>query len=85
MKALVALVFGGLSSTAMANEVAQDFKQPPVERYNYSQHLDIARVISVSEVPDVRELVPARMIYEDSKGQRHTLEYTAMGKGLTDD
>ncbi|ANY88769.1 MULTISPECIES: DUF2790 domain-containing protein [Pseudomonas] len=83
MKALLALVLGGLCSAAMADEVAKDVEQIPVEQYSYSQHLDIARVLSMSEVPNVCEVVPARMTYEDSQGQKHILEYRVMGNGCS--
>lgn len=83
MKALLVLVLGGLCSVAMADEVAQAAEQIPVEQYNYSQQLDIARVISMSEVPNVCEVVPARMTYEDSQGHRHILEYRVMGNGCS--
>ncbi|MCI0912661.1 MULTISPECIES: DUF2790 domain-containing protein [Pseudomonas] len=82
MKALLVLVLGGLCSAAIAGE-AKDVEQIPVEQYSYSQHLDIARVISMSEVPNVCEVVPARMTYEDSKGQKHILEYRVMGNGCS--
>ncbi|WP_060500679.1 DUF2790 domain-containing protein [Pseudomonas sp. NBRC 111133] len=82
MKALLVLVLGSLSGAAMAGE-AKDAEQIPVEQYSYSQHLDIARVISMSEVPNVCEVVPARMTYEDSKGQKHILEYRVMGNGCS--
>ncbi|MCV9919432.1 MULTISPECIES: DUF2790 domain-containing protein [Pseudomonas] len=83
MKALLVLALGGLCSAAMADEVANDVEQIPVEQYSYSQHLDIARVLSMSEVPNVCEVVPARMTYEDSKGQKHILEYRVMGNGCS--
>ncbi|MDM3885382.1 DUF2790 domain-containing protein [Pseudomonas sp. BCRC 81390] len=82
MKALLVLVLGSLCGAAMAGE-AKEAEQIPVEQYNYSQHLDIARVISMSEVPNVCEVVPARMTYEDSKGQKHILEYRVMGNGCS--
>ncbi|MDH0020078.1 DUF2790 domain-containing protein [Pseudomonas monteilii] len=82
MKALLVLVLGSLCGAAMAGE-AKDAEQIPVEQYSYSQHLDIARVISMSEVPNVCEVVPARMTYEDSKGQKHILEYSVMGNGCS--
>ncbi|ADR59087.1 Type IIA topoisomerase subunit A [Pseudomonas sp. XWY-1] len=82
MKALLVLVLGSLCGAAMAGE-AKDAEQIPVEQYSYSQHLDIARVISMSEVPNVCEVVPARMTYEDSKGQTHILEYRVMGNGCS--
>ena len=82
MKALLVLVLGSLCGAAMAGE-AKDAEQIPVEQYSYSQHLDIARVISMSEVPNVCEVVPARMTYEDAKGQKHILEYRVMGNGCS--
>ena len=82
MKALRVLVLGSLCGAAMAGE-AKDAEQIPVEQYSYSQHLDIARVISMSEVPNVCEVVPARMTYEDSQGQKHILEYRVMGNGCS--
>jgi len=82
MKALLVLVLGSLCGAAMAGE-AKEGEQIPVEQYNYSQHLDIARVISMSEVPNVCEVVPARMTYEDSQGQKHILEYRVMGNGCS--
>jgi len=84
MKALLVLVLGSLCTTAMAAEVANDSAgQIPVEQYSYSQHLDIAKVISMSEVPHVCEVVPVRMTYEDSQGQQHILEYRVMGDGCS--
>ncbi|HGY9627534.1 DUF2790 domain-containing protein [Pseudomonas putida] len=83
MKALLVLVLGGFCSAAMADDVAKGAEQIPVEQYSYSQHLDIARVLSMSEVPNVCEVVPARMTYEDSQGQKHILEYRVMGNGCS--
>ncbi|PSS50758.1 DUF2790 domain-containing protein [Pseudomonas sp. BBP2017] len=84
MKALLVLALGSLCSVAIADEVASSgAEQIPVEQYSYSQHLDIAKVISMSEVPNVCEVVPARMTYEDSQGQRHILEYHVMGNGCS--
>jgi Protein of unknown function (DUF2790) len=83
MKALLVLALSSLCATAMADEIPTDVANNtiPVEEYTYSTHLDIAKVISMSEVPSVCEVVPARMEYEDSKGQRHILRYSVMGNG----
>ena len=84
MKALLVLVLGSICGAAMADEVANNgAEQIPVEQYTYSQHLDIAKVISMSEIPNVCEVVPARMTYEDSQGQKHILEYRVMGNGCS--
>nr|BFE94885.1 hypothetical protein GCM10020185_54210 [Pseudomonas brassicacearum subsp. brassicacearum] len=58
-------------------------KKPAIEEYTYSTHLDIAKVISMSEIPNVCEVVPAKMEYDDSKGQRHILRYSVMGNGCS--
>ena len=84
MKALLVLALGSFCASAMAAEVADvSAEQIPVEQYSYSQHLDIAKVISMTEIPDVCEVVPARMTYEDSQGQKHVLEYRVMGNGCS--
>lgn len=85
MKALLVLALSSLCVTAMADEIPTDVaqQQVPVEEYTYSTDLDIAKVISMSEVPEVCEVVPARMEYEDSHGQRHILKYRVMGNGCS--
>lgn len=85
MKALVVLALSSLCATAMADEIPTDAASHnvPVEQYTYSSHPDIQKVISMSEVPDVCEVVPARMVYEDSHGTRHIMEYRIMGNGCS--
>jgi hypothetical protein len=58
-------------------------QQTRVEQYTYSTHLDIAKVISIDELPNVCRVVPQHMTYEDSQGKRHVLEYQAMGNGCS--
>ena len=85
MKALLVLALGSVCVTAMASEAPTDVaqQQPPIEEYTYSMNLDIAKVISMSEAPTVCEVVPMKMEYEDSNGQRHILRYSAMGNGCS--
>ncbi|MBC3364575.1 DUF2790 domain-containing protein [Pseudomonas sp. SWRI154] len=87
MKALWVLVLGSLCATAMAGETPVNAAQqkPAIEDYSYSTHLDIAKVISMSTIPDVCEVVPAQMEYADSNGQRHILRYRVMGNGCSAD
>ena len=86
MKAPVAmLVLFGFSSLVMAQEgpaPVQD-QQIAVEQYSYSTHLDVAQVISQTEIADVCGVVPMRMTYEDSQGKRHVLAYEVMGSGCS--
>ncbi len=79
MKALVAAALLAVSSFALADQAVQ----PQVEKYSYGTKLDIAKVISLSKVADVCEVVPATMVYEDHQGQRHTVEYRVMGDGCS--
>lgn len=84
MKALVVLALSSLCATAMADDMTTDVaQQGTVEQYSYSTKLDVAKVISMSQIPNVCEVVPARMVYEDSQGERHTLEYRVMGDGCS--
>ena len=82
MKSLIVLALIGFSTLAVADEL-QVAQQPAVEHYTYATNLDIAKVISVSPLDDVCEVVPAQMTYEDHQGQRHILEYRAMGNGCS--
>ncbi|MDD1012839.1 DUF2790 domain-containing protein [Pseudomonas rubra] len=83
MKNLIALALVAVSSFAMADEMNTAAAQPVVEQYDYSNNLDIAKVIRLSTIPNVCEVVPATMTYEDHQGQRHTIEYRAMGDGCS--
>ena len=82
MKNLIALVLAVFATMAVAGETSST-QQPATEQYSYGTKLDIARVISLSTIPNVCEVVPATMTYEDSQGQRHTLEYQTMGDGCS--
>ena len=87
MKALLVMALSSLCATAaLADEAPTELASqnaPVVEDYTYSTHLDVAKVISMSEIPSVCEVVPARMEYEDSNGQRHILRYSVMGNGCS--
>ncbi|MCD5994118.1 DUF2790 domain-containing protein [Pseudomonas sp. CDFA 602] len=59
-----------------ATSVANADSTTPVVEYNYSQNLDIAKVISLTSASSNEcEPVKAHMIYLDSQGVRHNLEY----------
>lgn len=81
---LVGAVLSSLVFHAMADDSVRDTTNTgDTQEYNYSMNLDIAKVISISSVPDVCEVVPAKMVYEDSAGHRHTLIYRVMGNGCS--
>ena len=84
MKSLIVLALVGMSGIAVAEEATTETAQAvPIEHYDYSQHLDIAHVMSMTDVPFVCAVVPARMTYQDSQGKRHILEYKIMGNGCS--
>ncbi len=87
MKALWVMVLTSVCATAaLADEIPTDVasqQTAAVEEYTYSSHLDIAKVLSMSAIPNVCEVVPARMEYEDHQGQRHILNYKVMGDGCS--
>jgi hypothetical protein len=54
------------------------------EEYDYSQDLDIAKVVRLSSQADTSTAcgpVIAHMVYVDSKGVTHNLQYTRLGDG----
>lgn len=69
MKLRLLLSFGLLfAAAAQAQGVVTD--------YHYGMHLDIARVISMTEpASDQCQVIKALMTYQDSSGQQHTLRY----------
>ena len=87
MKALLVMALASLCATAaLADEIPTDVASQGtaiVEEYTYTTDLDIAKVVSMSSIPNVCEVVPARMEYEDHQGQRHILNYKVMGNGCS--
>lgn len=93
MKTLIAAVaLSALSAFSLAAQAedglehrlnAQSSVQAvPAQQYSYGQKLDVHKVISMSDVPDdVCAPVQANMVYEDSKGAVHNMQYTVMGNG----
>ena len=84
-KIALLLALASLGAPAFADDSASTAAtaKTPVETYTYDTHLDIKRVISVSDVGDQCGPVPAQMTYEDSHGQQHVLEYQVMGTGCS--
>ncbi|MGF6693270.1 hypothetical protein M2318_003347 [Metapseudomonas resinovorans] len=85
MKALALLALAGMSAFVLAEEPAENAVAggTAIEQYRYGMELDIARVISKSEIPDVCGVVPAYMTYEDHQGKVHRLEYVVFGQGCS--
>ncbi|MDZ3993392.1 hypothetical protein PspTeo4_25280 [Pseudomonas sp. Teo4] len=69
MKPLLILALVGMSSLALADEAKPVSTEPVAQQYDYSMNLDIKRVINLSTIPNVCEVVPATMTYEDHQGR----------------
>ena len=82
---VILLAFASVGAQAFAddNSSTAATAKTPVETYTYDTHLDIKRVISVTDVGDQCGPVSAQMTYEDSHGQQHVLEYQVMGTGCS--
>jgi len=82
MKTIMISVLGMLMTTqAMAANQPTTLLSDTAVDYHYGMHLDIARVVSHSEIPAVCHVVPAELTYEDSNGEQHTVRYRVMGNG----
>lgn len=80
---LLALSCLGTQAFAEESQAKTHANKAPVETYTYGSHLDIKKVITVTDVPNECGPVPAQMTYEDSQGQRHVLQYQVMGNGCS--
>lgn len=83
MNQLLVLLLACLGSFAMADDQVTQTAEVTVEPYSYSQTLDIATVVAVTPVPDVCDVVPMQLTYDDSRGVRHIMEYRMMGSGCS--
>ncbi|NUT78489.1 DUF2790 domain-containing protein [Pseudomonas sp. C1C7] len=78
-KIAIILALGSFGTQAFAEE-----NKSPVEPYTYDSHLDIKKVITITDIPNnICGPVPAQMTYEDSNGQRHVMQYQVMGNGCS--
>ncbi|WP_397448030.1 DUF2790 domain-containing protein [Pseudomonas sp. NA-150] len=77
---LVSLYAGTSYATEAASEPRSD-ETLPVEHYEYGKKLDIAKVLHTSVIPKICGPIRTHMIYQDSKGLHHDLEYSVIGDG----
>ncbi|QEY63461.1 DUF2790 domain-containing protein [Metapseudomonas lalkuanensis] len=83
MKTLVVALSLSLASTVAL--AVTDQAAPPVTQYEYGVHLDIARVVQMTDLTTFCGVGPARMTYEDSQMQTKTIEYLVWGTGCKND
>jgi len=51
----------------------------PVESYTYGMKLDVKKVISETDVSNKSGVVPVTMVYQDSRGQVHKVQFLQQG------
>lgn len=78
------ILFFALSLTASLSAYAQEsVVAPEAVHYAYGMHLDIAKVVNITQAADVCGPTPVQMTYKDSHGSTHILEYSVIGAGCT--
>lgn len=78
------LLIGALSFTAFTAFGAQAEENKSTENatpYQYGMKLDIAKVVSQIHEDEVNGVVPVLLTYQDSKGAKHTVEYSILSEG----
>lgn len=73
MKTFLALFLTVVAGSAFAGEGAQAART--------GVPLDVAKTISITDTSFACGIVPVEMVYEDSKGERHTVTYLVQGGG----
>jgi hypothetical protein len=51
----------------------------PTVQYEYGMHLDVKKVLSLTDVSNVAGVVPVTMVYEDSQGRVQKVKYLELG------
>lgn len=85
MKTFAVLALASLSFvTLTANAAKGTALDASVVQYQYGMELDVAKVISTSDVSRICGVTRSVMVYEDHQGERHSLSYLEMGGGCAD-
>ena len=85
MKKIAVLALASLSFiTFTANAAEGAARDVNVVQYQYGMDLDVAKVISTSDVSSICGVTRSVMVYEDHQGERHSLSYLEMGGGCAD-
>ncbi|WP_417663020.1 DUF2790 domain-containing protein [Pseudomonas sp.] len=79
MKATTALAAILLSLAPVAFANANNIDDINPVQYEYGNKLDVAKVISLTDVSELRGVVPVIMVYQDSQGKVHKLQFLQLG------
>ncbi|WP_339487255.1 DUF2790 domain-containing protein [Pseudomonas sp. EL_65y_Pfl2_R95] len=79
MKASIALAVALLSLTPVAFASTTSVAKVDPVQYQYGNELDVAKVISLTDVSQERGVVPVTMVYQDSEGDVHKVKFLQLG------
>ncbi|WP_339487256.1 DUF2790 domain-containing protein [Pseudomonas sp. EL_65y_Pfl2_R95] len=79
MKATIALAAALLSLAPVAFASSSNIDNIKPVEYEYGTKLDVAKVISLTDVSEERGVVPVVMVYQDSQGAVHKLQFLQLG------
>ncbi|MFF7709255.1 DUF2790 domain-containing protein [Pseudomonas sp. NPDC007930] len=77
--AIAALTAVFATGAYAADGASRSLANIPTEQYHYGMNLDVQRIISKTDVSNKTGTVPVTMVYEDSHGQVHKLQYLETG------
>lgn len=72
------LAIGILSFAAISAQADEKTTVQAPVHYQYGMKLDIAKVVSQSEGVEVNGIIPMQLTYQDSHGDRHTVQYDVL-------
>ncbi|WP_417663566.1 DUF2790 domain-containing protein [Pseudomonas sp.] len=79
MKATIALAVTVLSLAPAAFAGTSNYAHIEPDQYSYDTNLDVAKVISLTDVINELGVAPVTMVYKDSKGDVHKVQFLQLG------
>ncbi|KIH82722.1 DUF2790 domain-containing protein [Pseudomonas batumici] len=77
---LFILGFATLLATGSAFAYTTDTSTVIHDKTDFLVHLDVAKVISTTDLSDQCGIIPARLDYLDHQGREHVLDYPVQGR-----
>jgi prophage antirepressor-like protein len=77
---LFILGFATLLATGSAFAGTSDTSAVIHDRTGFFVHLDVAKVLSMTDISDQCDVIPARLDYLDHQGREHVLDYQVQGR-----
>lgn len=84
VKNVILGVFLTVGVIGFANASTDDYSNVKFDDYSYGMNLDVKKVLSMSQKAGNCETVPAKMVYENSKGEIKGLTYQVLSEGCDD-